>query len=269
MKIGFVGLGSIGTEMVKRLLKAGHPVTVYTRGQGLEECKAAGAQTSADYKALAADADMLILCVYKDAQLRDVMFDQGALDVMKPGAFLVSHTTGSPDLIKEIAARATGGQKILDATFSGGSENVAAGRLKLMIGGDESVIAEAEPVLSAYCDKIFPVGPIGHGQLVKLLNNLLFGTHMMNAVELLRMAEKEGFDTQRVAQVIYECSGSSLAIGLFRDGPLDGVMANARSYMEKDVATALATARGSGLDVSVFATTGDYFLPGKQALSDA
>jgi 3-hydroxyisobutyrate dehydrogenase-like beta-hydroxyacid dehydrogenase len=265
MKIGFVGPGNIGTHMVKRLLQAGHAVTVYARGQGLEECKAAGTGTSDDYGTLAAESDFLILCVYRDAQVREILFDHGALAAMKPGAILVNHTTGSPDLIKEVAARAKTGQKILDATFSGGPLDVTAGRLKLMIGGDADVIEQARPVLEAYSDRIFPVGAIGSGQAIKLLNNLLFGAHMMNAVELLRMAEKQGFDTRRVAEVISECSGSSLAMGLFRDATPDGLMAHTRPYMEKDVATALAVAKGEGLDVSIFAATGDYFAPNKSA----
>jgi 3-hydroxyisobutyrate dehydrogenase-like beta-hydroxyacid dehydrogenase len=263
MKIGFIGLGGIGKEMVKRLLAAGLRVTVFARGQGLEECVAKGAQTSKDYVELAAGSDLLILCVFKDAQLREILFDHGALAAMKPDAILVNHSTGSPALIREIAARAAGKRKILDAPFSGGPEDVAAGRLTLMIGGDEAALAEARPAFEAYSDRIFSVGAIGNGQILKLLNNLLFATNLMNAIELLLMAEKQGFDTRRVAQVIQQCSGGGYAMGLFRDSAPSDVMANARPYMEKDVATALSAAKENGLDLGAFVTTGEYYTPEK------
>lgn len=260
MKIGFVGLGEIGTEMVKRLRAADYPVTVYGRGQGLTEAEKAGATISKDYAAIAAGCDVLIVCVYRDPQVREILFDHGMLVAMKPGAVLINHTTGSPSLIREVAEHATGGQLILDATFSGGPADVAGARLTLMIGGDEASIDAVRPVLSTYASQLFAVGAIGSGQLMKLLNNLLFGTNIMNAVELLKLAEAQGLDTQRVAQVIHAASGASYAMDLFRAAPsVSGMMDGARPYMEKDVATALSAAREAGLDVGVFAVTGEYF----------
>lgn len=262
MQIGFVGLGSIGTKMVERLTGAGLEVTVYPRGAGLAEAVAAGAGTCPDYAALAAQSDWLILCVYDDVQLRDILFDQGALMAMRQGTSLVIHTTGSPALAREIGAHAPEGVAVIDACFSGGSADVAAGRLTLMVGGEAAACDAARPMLAHYAEHIHHVGPLGHGQMVKLLNNLLFATNFMNAAQLFSLAQQQGFDVATIARVIAGCSGASYAANLFAGPvPLPALMDNVRPYLEKDVASALANAADAGLDVSPFAAAAAYFAP--------
>jgi 3-hydroxyisobutyrate dehydrogenase-like beta-hydroxyacid dehydrogenase len=262
MNIGWIGLGGIGTEMVKRLLGAGQTVTAYTRGKGLAEVEAGGAKTCGDYAELAAQSDLLVICVYSDAQLADVLFDRGALAALRPGSILAIHTTGSPQLARRIGEQAPAGVGVLDATFSGGPADVAAGKLTLIVGGEAETLARARPVLETYAAQIYHVGPLGHGQTLKLLNNLIFATNLMNAVELLRLAESQGFDTKTAAQVIQASSGASYTMNLFRAAPPAAMLAASRHYMEKDVATAMQTAAELGLDMSAFAATAAYFQPG-------
>lgn len=259
MNIGWVGLGTIGALMVKRLLAAGRPVTAYSRGAGLAEVTANGAKQQADYALLASESDLLVLCVYDDNQVRSVLFDNGALAAMRPGSILALHTTGSPGLMRELGEKAPQGVQVLDVTFSGGPANVEAGDLTLMVGGDADALEQTKPVFEAYASRIFLVGALGHGQLVKLMNNLLFGTNLMNAVELLRMAEGMGFETTTVAQIIQASSGASYAMRLFQNQPVSKMLEASRHYLEKDVAVALAAAEESGLEVSAFATTAAYF----------
>jgi 3-hydroxyisobutyrate dehydrogenase-like beta-hydroxyacid dehydrogenase len=262
MNIGWVGLGTIGTLMVKRLLEAGEQVTVYSRGAGLAEAKALGAQDSADYAAVAGKCDLLILCLYDDTQVRSVLFDHGALNALKSGSILAIHTTGSPDLAREVAVKAPSGVGVLDATFSGSPADVAAGRLTLMAGGAPEVLDRARSAFVAYAQHIYHVGPLGHAQLLKLLNNLLFATNLMDAVELLGLAERYGFETQTVAQVLQTCSGGSFAMRLFQAAPVSTILNASRRYLEKDVATALSAAKDAGIDIRVFGATTDYFRPG-------
>jgi 3-hydroxyisobutyrate dehydrogenase-like beta-hydroxyacid dehydrogenase len=259
MNIGWVGLGSIGTLMVKRLLAAGQPVTVYPRGAGLSEVRGLGAQECPDYAALAAKSDLLVLCVYDDAQLRNVLFDQGALKAMRPGSILAIHTTGSPGVARETGDKAPPGVEVLDATFSGGPGEAAEGTLTLMVGGAAEALDRARSAFKAYTKQIYHVGPLGHGQVLKLLNNLLFATNLMNAVELLGLAERYGFDTQTVAHVLQGCSGASFAMRLFQAKPVPTMLNASRPYLEKDVATAVAVAREAGVDISFFTATADYF----------
>jgi len=259
MRIGWVGLGSIGTGMVERALAAGHEVCVYARGQGLEAAKAAGATAVRDYAAVAAQSELLGICVFNDAQLREVMFEGGALAALKPGAVVVSHTTGSPDMVRELGAKAPAGVSVIDATFSGGPDDVAAGRLAIMVGGEAGAVERARPLISTYADRIHLVGPLGHGQTVKLLNNLLFAANLQNAAEILRVAEKQGLDTATCARILQDCSGASYASALFQRAPVEAMLRATWSYLVKDVATALDTARRSGIDTAAFAATEAYF----------
>lgn len=259
MNIGWVGLGSIGARMVKRLLAAGLPVTVYSRGAGLPEVTANGAKEQPDYARLASDSDLLVLCVYDDDQARSVLFDNGALAALQPGSVLALHTTGSPGLMRELGGKAPQDVQVLDVTFSGGPADVEAGELTLMVGGEVDALEKARAAFETYASRIYRVGPLGHGQVVKLMNNLLLGTNMMNAVEMLRMAEDFGFETATVAQIIQASSGASFAMRLFQNQPVSKILDASRHYLEKDVAVALAAAKEAGLDVSAFATTANYF----------
>jgi 3-hydroxyisobutyrate dehydrogenase len=260
MRIGWVGLGGIGTNMVLQALKAGHEVVVYGRGKGLAEVQAAGASVASDYAAVAAQADALGLCVFSDAQLREVLFDGGALAALKPGAVVVIHTTGAPDQAREIAARAPQGVAVLDATFSGGPAQVLERALTLMVGGEAEALDRVRPLVETYAGKIHHVGELGRGQVIKLLNNLIFAANVQHAAEMLKLAEGQGFDSWQAARIIQDCSGASFAMGMFQaQAPAERMLAAVGPYLEKDVATAAASAASSGIDFAAFASTADYF----------
>lgn len=259
MKIGWVGLGGIGKEMVKRALGAGHDVTVYARGQGLAEVQAAGATSAAAYPAVAADKDVLALCVFDDDQMRAVLLEGGALAAMRSGAVLVIHTTGSPGLARALQEQAPDGVVVIDATFSGGPAETAAGTLTLIIGGEAGAIEKARPLLAAYAETFHHVGGLGRGQVVKLLNNLLFAANLQNAVETLRIAALQQIDAAACARVFHDSSAASYAGSLFRSAPVDALLQSARPYLVKDVKAAMAAAAELGIDTAAFAGTAAYF----------
>jgi 3-hydroxyisobutyrate dehydrogenase len=265
VNIGWIGLGMIGSEMVKRLLGAGFAVTVYERGSGLADVKARGASLCSDYASLAAGSDLLAICVYNDAQVHEVLLESGALAGMRAGSVVAIHTTGSPALAREISVRAPAGVSVLDATFSGGPYDIQAGALTLMVGGDADALERAKPAFGAYARNINPMGAVGNGQIVKLLNNLLFATNLMNAAHVLALAEAEQFDPAAVATIIGTCSGASYAMARF-EAPLApaAMLDRVRPYLEKDVAAAMAAAATSGLDVEAFAATARFFQPSRR-----
>ena len=246
--------------MVTQALQAGHEVTVFARGQGLDTAKAAGATPCSDYKTLVTGCDVLGLCLFSDAQLRSVLLDEGALAAMRPGSILAIHTTGAPDVAREIGAKAPTDVAVLDATFSGGPANVLAGDLTLMIGGEANAIERARPLFQCYAKEMFHLGPLGHGQMMKLLNNLLFAANLRSAAELLKVAEAQGFVTQEVAKVIQACSGASYAMRSFQNNAsVADALSRSRPYLEKDVATVASSAANMGIDIGAFAQTVEYF----------
>jgi 3-hydroxyisobutyrate dehydrogenase-like beta-hydroxyacid dehydrogenase len=198
--------------------------------------------------------------VYSDSQLKEVLFERGSLAAMRPGTTLAIHTTGSPALAQEIQAKAPADVSVIDATFSGGGADVAAGRLTLMVGGELRALERARPALASYASEIFHMGAVGHGQRAKLLNNLLFATNLMNAAEILRLAEAQGFHMTTIAQVVQASSGASYAMNMFRSEiPLRQRMERARPYLEKDVATIMQVVAEDGLDTEAFRQTAEYF----------
>lgn len=260
MRIGWVGLGAIGTNMVLRALDAGHHVTAYARGQGLTAVHAKGGGSTSDYAALADGAEIVALCLFDDDQLRRVVFDGGLLAAMRRGAILAIHTTGAPALAREIGDQAPDGVAVLDATFSGGPHNVLAGELTMMVGGEAETIERARPLFAAYAKQIFHVGPLGSGQEVKLLNNLLFAANLKNAAEMLLVAETLGLAPSAVANMIQYCSGASSALRSFQSAtPIADTLGRIQPYVGKDVATIARTAVDAGIDISVFADTVAYF----------
>jgi 3-hydroxyisobutyrate dehydrogenase-like beta-hydroxyacid dehydrogenase len=260
MHIGFVGLGQIGTEMVKRLRTADFPVTVYPRGGGLAEARAAGVAECADYARLAAQSDALILIMFNDEQVRDILFGQGALAAMRPGTVLTIHVTGSPALRREIQEKAPEGVDVLDTTFSGSVAGTRNGTLTLMVGGSETALERMRPLYETYATNIFHVGAPGDAQVLKLLNNLVLAANMMNVAELLKVGESYGLNPRTVARVLQTCSGASLALGIFERREAAEAMENARKYMSKDVEEAVLAAKDAGLNLGAFEQTIDYWL---------
>jgi 3-hydroxyisobutyrate dehydrogenase len=259
MKVGWIGLGGIGALMAARALEAGHELTAYARGKGQAETEAKGGKLIADYVTVAKDCDVLGVCVFSDAQLREALLDSGALAAMKPGAVLAIHTTGSPALARELAAKAPAGVQVLDACFSGGPDDTVKGELTLMVGGEPAALEAARPVLSTYANRINLVGPVGSGQLLKLLNNLLFATNLKHAADIIIAAEQQGLDPQAAARVIQESSGASYTMRLFLTSQPEQTLKNVRHYMVKDCQAAEAAAKEVGVDLSTFQPIIDYF----------
>jgi 3-hydroxyisobutyrate dehydrogenase-like beta-hydroxyacid dehydrogenase len=245
--------------MVHRALGAGHEMTVFARGKGLDEIIAAGARGFANYRTVAADCEILALCLFSDAQVRSVLFEEGALAAMQPSSILAIHTTGSPALAREIGERAPAGVAVIDATFSGGPHTVLAGELTAMVGGDPDAVKRARPLIASYARAIHSVGPLGNGQMVKLLNNLLFATNLRNTAALLEIAEAQGFAVADMVPILKGCSGDSFALNLFARGGPGETLARSWPFVSKDVATVAAGAAEAGLDLATFAPIIDFF----------
>ena len=204
-KIGWIGLGVMGSPMVYNLLKAGYEVGVYTRTKSKAETVLdAGAQWIDPITDLAGYADILCTMVgYPDDLEAVVQGEGGALAGMKPGSLLIDFTTSSPELAERIAEAASDKEVLsLDAPVSGGDIGAKGGTLALMCGGSDEAFSKAEPVLQNLGDKIKHFGRAGSGQRVKMSNQILIASTMVGMVESMLYAECAGLEVSEVIELI-------------------------------------------------------------------
>jgi 3-hydroxyisobutyrate dehydrogenase-like beta-hydroxyacid dehydrogenase len=258
MKIGFVGAGRMGRPMAGRLAAAGHDVTVLARRPEARETAEADGLAWADTVAGAVRAaDLVVTVVLTDEQVRSVCLDaDGAIAAMQPGAVIVQHTTCDPATPPLIAARAAErGIAVLDAALSGGPHDIAAGGLTLWVGGEQAVLDRLRPVLAAYASPIIAVGPLGHGQRVKLVNNALFVAQVGLVIDAVRLAGSLGIGEQAILKALPHGSGASRALGVVaRGGSVNAVADRLADLMGKDVDTMREVAQSAGVDLGILGT---------------
>lgn len=264
--VGFIGLGTIGLPMATRLRAAGFPLRfVARRPEVVEAASALGGVRAGTPEELGEISDVVVVCVFDDRQLEEVVLaDDGALAGMRPGSVLVSHTTGSPRTLERIAdAAAERGVQVLDATFSGGAHDIGAGTLTVLVGGDEEVLARVRPVLEAYAEPIIPVGGVGDGQRVKLLNNAVLAANIGLLAEAERVADELGIDPTSAFGAMAECSGQSFALGVVaRSGSAQATRQVVGPYLRKDVGSVRAVAEEAGVDLGLLGAAADLSYEG-------
>lgn len=251
VRVGFIGVGSQGGPMARRIIEAGFPVTLWARRPAsLSPFEALPAKVAASPAELAAVSDLVCLCVVGDADVEEVLTGpDGVLAGLGSGGVVVVHSTVHPDtcrrLAREVAAR---GGALVDAPVSGGGPAAAAGRLLVMAGGDPGVVSFCRPVFASYGDPVVYLGAVGSGQVTKLLNNLLFTAHLATAASVLALGRSLDVDAGRLAEVIGHGSGASFALARIADagGTLDRIGGYAGPLLQKDVRLVAGIAETAG-----------------------
>jgi 2-hydroxy-3-oxopropionate reductase len=240
--------------MISRLVDAGHQVRALGRS---DEKRAVIAELGADaadqIAAVCADAEVVVVCVFTDEQVRQICLADGLLAAMPAGSTLVLHTTGSPRTAEAIAERATPrGVRVVDAPVSGGPHNAAAGALTLFVGGADDAVAKVRRVLSSYGDPILDVGPLGAGQKVKLVNNALFAAQiglLANAVEL---ASRLGVAESALLTALPHGSAASRVLEIVAArGSVASFIETAGEFVGKDIAVVRHIAAELGTDLGI------------------
>ncbi|MCB0926859.1 MAG: NAD(P)-dependent oxidoreductase [Mycolicibacterium insubricum] len=248
-RVGFIGLGSQGGPMARAIVEAGIPTTLWARRPESLEPYADTAATYAETPAvLAAASDVVCLCVVGDDDVRELVYG-GLLDAMAEGSILVVHSTVHPDTCRELAERAEAkGVSVLDAPVSGGGPAAAAGTLLVMVGGDEAALVRVRPVFETYANPIVHLGPVGAGQITKILNNLLFSANLGAAISMLELGEQLGVPRDKACQVMTSGSANSRALGSIAafGGTLDALAPIAGALLQKDVRLAASLADAAG-----------------------
>ncbi|WP_084703958.1 NAD(P)-dependent oxidoreductase [Phaeacidiphilus oryzae] len=253
--VGFVGAGRMGRPMIRRLAAAGHTVTVLASSdERRRELDAEGLAATAEVRDLGA-AEAVVVCVLTDAQLREVCLDGGLLPAMAPGSLLILHTACSPATVERIAERAAPyGIDVVDTGVSGGPRDVEAGRLTLMVGGGEDAVERARPLLEAYGDPLVPVGRLGNGQRVKLLDNAVFAANIGLLAQAAAVGERLGVPEPTLLRALSHGSGASCAVaGVARAGATAGFAAAEGEFLGKDLAVVRRVAAELDVDLGALA----------------
>ncbi|MGW0047576.1 NAD(P)-dependent oxidoreductase [Nocardia cyriacigeorgica] len=271
-RIGFIGLGSMGAPMAKRLLDWPGGLTVCDmRAEAVTPFTDAGAESASSAAELAAKCAVISVVVVDDAQVRQVVGE--LLETAAPGTTVAVHSTISDSTAVELAARcAEHGVELVDAPVSGGAPGANRGALAVMVGGSETAFARVREPFGCFGDLIVHAGPVGAGTRMKLARNLLHFVAFTAATEAQRLAEAAGLDLTTLGKVVRHSdavTGGPGAIMLRdRTGPIaEGdfwlpIMSHVRGLGDKDLALALDLGKRLGIDLPLAALAREHLGPG-------
>ena len=271
MKLAFLGLGVMGFPMAGHLQKAGHSVTVYNRNaeKSAKWVATHGGASAATPREAAAGADIVLMCVGNDNDVRSVVYgNDGALAGMKAGAVLVDHTTASAALARELDAAAKAqGKGFVDAPVSGGQAGAENGKLGIMCGGDLATFDQVKDVLNVYAKALVRIGDAGAGQLTKMVNQICIAGLVQALSEGLAFAQKAGVDPKLVLDVISKGAAQSWQMENRGNTMVDGKFdfGFAVDWMRKDLGICLDEAKRNGARLPVTALVDQFYADVQQA----
>jgi len=220
-EVGFIGLGTMGKGMAFNLIKAGFPLKFFARKKPIiEETTRQGGRWVSSPRELATQTARIFLCLPDTETVEEVLFGgEGMAGVLKPGQILIDCSTIHPLAARRIHKTLKDrGIHFLDAPISGMEARAKAGTLTIMVGGEESAYQQVRPALEAMGNTILYLGASGNGQIMKMINNVLFDVHCAALAEILPLAVKMGLDPEQVVAVARKGTGQSFALDNF--GPL-------------------------------------------------
>jgi 3-hydroxyisobutyrate dehydrogenase len=204
-RVGWIGLGLMGSRMLPHLMDAGHPAVIFARSDdAAAPLVARGAERVPDPASVAAAADVTFTIVSMPADVEAVYLGaHGLLEGARPGSVLVDMTTSSPALARRLAGEGGArGLEVLDAPVSGGPAGAASGTLSIMIGGPEGTVDRVRPLLERLGRTLVHHGPAGAGQSAKIANQIAVAGSMLAICEAFLSAKAAGLDPERVLETL-------------------------------------------------------------------
>jgi len=265
MKTAFLGLGVMGFPMAGHLKKGGHEVTVYNRtaAKGQKWVEAHGGRAAASPAEAARGAEIVFACVGNDDDLRSIVLGgEGAFVGMSKGAIFVDHTTASANVARELGEVAKGkGLHFLDAPVSGGQAGAENGKLTVMVGGGQADFDRAKPVIDCYARACVLLGPVGSGQLAKMVNQICIAGLVQGLAEGMNFAVKAGLDPAKLVETISKGAAQSWqmenrALTMVADKFEFGF---AVDWMRKDLGICLEEAKRNGARLPVTALVDQFY----------
>ncbi|MET4634749.1 NAD(P)-dependent oxidoreductase [Kaistia defluvii] len=264
-KVAFLGLGVMGYPMARHLQAKGHEVTVYNRNaaKSAKWVSEFGGRAAATPKEAAGGQDIVFACVGNDDDLRSVTIGpDGAFAGLGQGAVFVDHTTASAEVARELHTEAESrGFAFIDAPVSGGQAGAENGLLTVMCGGDAEPFARVEPVIASYARACRLLGPVGSGQLAKMMNQICIAGIVQGLAEALHFGKRAGLDVEAVVEVISKGAAQSwqmenryksMNAGQFEFG-------FAVDWMRKDLGICLDEARNNGAKLPLTALVDQFY----------
>lgn len=256
MRIGFIGLGVMGSGMAANLVRKGHDVVVHNRSPaGMAPLVALGAKPAATLADMPADLEAVVLSLPATDDVRTVLLGPGGLaGRLRPGAVIIDTSTIDAAATRDIATALAGHSiDFLDAPVSGGQTGAVDGTLSCMVGGSEAALARCRPVFDAFATTLVHVGDVGAGQITKACNQICVAAAMMGAAEALALAVSMGVDPARVRAALLGGTAKSVVMERHVKKLLDGDLKPGfrATLMEKDLGIATTTLAASGVHAPV------------------
>jgi 3-hydroxyisobutyrate dehydrogenase-like beta-hydroxyacid dehydrogenase len=213
--VGFIGTGNMGNPMAGNVLKNGFPLTVFDRhAPAMENLIQAGATKAASAQDVVEHCEIVMTCLPASPDVEAAYLDAGGLiERARPGTVLIDLSSVLPSTPRKLEpAAAKRGVHYLEAPVSGGVSGARAATLAVMVGGDAAVLKRVEPVLKSIGPNIFHVGPVGAGNTVKAINNMMASVNSLAMMEGVAVGLKAGLDPMTIYEVVKASSGGSKAL---------------------------------------------------------
>ena len=257
-RVGFVGLGTMGSVMAANLARAGYPLTVWNRTPGrAAELRKLGAKEGDHPAEVAAASDVVAICVSDSPDVEAVLFgEHGVAEGIKAGSLVIDCSTISPAVTWQAAQRLARQEvDLVDAPVSGGSEGAQKATLTIFVGGEPAAFERARPILEVIGKTVTHVGPSGSGQAVKAVNQVILAGTYLGVAEGIILAMKSGLDVEQVVEALGGGAAQSWVLAN-RSGRMianDYPLGFKTSLHRKDLGIALALAAEVGATLPVAA----------------
>lgn len=274
---GFIGLGTMGGTIAQVLLRSRRLLVHDLRSERVALLAGLGAAGASGGAEVASRCMVLVTCLPRSEDVEDLLFGaDGIAPMLRDGTVLIDMTTGDPALTRSVAARLQPRCTFVDASLAGGIDGALAGTLSIFVGADPAAFQAVLPVLNGITPKVFHAGPVGNGNLMKLVNNVIGSTIRAVTCEAVVMAAANGLDLATVARILPQSSARShfaetalprYLKGEYRTNFAAGLMVKdlriasrigaeahvpmAVSTLMRDMYQAMVEERGAGTDVDV------------------
>ncbi len=271
-RLGYLGLGMMGSPMTRRLLDAGYEVTVWNRSESKTSSLVnAGARLATDPCAVADASSIIFMCLTDADAVEKVAFGScGLANAAGAGKLVVDFSSIHPDAARSIARRlkAANGMGWIDAPVSGGTKGAEEGTLAVMAGGEAVDIERVRPHVLAMARRLTHMGPIGAGQTAKLCNQIIVGSAMAVLAEATRLATNAGIDAGRLPEALAGGFADSIPLQLFVPRMVKGIHSPPLGHiatMLKDLDTVVDVARETSTPVPMASLAAQLFRLAKAA----